>query len=79
MAKKVGKIKRGELTIASEINERMPTVTNGLVAHYPLDGVADCIVCHREYINRTVNGFEQVPIIYSANQPFIFSCKFKVG
>lgn len=33
----------------------------------------------RPYINRTVNGFEQVAITYAANAPFYFSCRFKAG
>lgn len=32
------RLKDGNLMIAGEVNERLPAVTNGLVAHFPFDG-----------------------------------------
>lgn len=34
----VGRLKKGDLLIAGETNERLPVVTNGLVNHFPFDG-----------------------------------------
>lgn len=34
----VARLKQGDLLLAGEINERLPAVTNGLIANYPLDG-----------------------------------------
>jgi hypothetical protein len=35
---RVGRLKQGTLDIAGSLNERLPAVTKGLVAHYPFDG-----------------------------------------
>lgn len=34
----VGRLKDGDFLLAGEINERLPVVSNGLVAHFPFDG-----------------------------------------
>ena len=34
---RIGKLKNGDLTLAGSINERIPSVTNGLLAYFPLD------------------------------------------
>lgn len=34
----VARLKEGNLMIQGEINERLPAITNGLVAHFPFDG-----------------------------------------
>lgn len=36
----VGRLKDGDMLIAGEVNERLPAVTSGLIAHYPFDGTA---------------------------------------
>ena len=38
MGTTVARLKNGDLLLAGKIDERMPAVTNGLVAHFPLDG-----------------------------------------
>lgn len=39
MGTAIGRLKKGELLIKGEVNERLPVVTNGLIAHFPFDGV----------------------------------------
>ena len=41
MSKIVARELQGEMQLAGEINERLPQVTRGLVAHYPFDGTTD--------------------------------------
>ncbi len=80
MSTTVTRIKKdGKLLLKDTINERLPVVTNGLVAHYPLDGDynnsnPDVYV---PYLNYTVNTIDQRTITYAANSPFIFTCTFK--
>lgn len=38
MTTTVGRIKDGDLMVAGELDERLPAVTDGLVAHFPFDG-----------------------------------------
>lgn len=38
MVNKVARLQQGNLMIGAQADERRPIVTNGLVAHYPLDG-----------------------------------------
>ena len=33
----VGRLKQGDLVLTGEVDERLPAVTNGLVAHFPFD------------------------------------------
>lgn len=38
MSEVKARLKQGDLMIAGEIDERLPAVTNGLIAHFPFDG-----------------------------------------
>ena len=38
MGTAIGRLKKGELLIKGEVNERLPAVTKGLTAHFPFDG-----------------------------------------
>lgn len=40
---KIGRIQAGDMLIAGEIEERMPAVTNGLMAYFPFDGTLNKI------------------------------------
>ena len=46
----------GELQIAGELNERLPAVTNGLVAHFPFDSVAEGYGNNLDYNPTVVSG-----------------------
>jgi hypothetical protein len=34
----IARVKHGDLSITGEVNERLPAITNGLVAHFSFDG-----------------------------------------
>jgi hypothetical protein len=38
MAKTIGRLKEGALSLLNEVNERLPVIRTGLTHHYPLDG-----------------------------------------
>lgn len=52
-----GRLKDGSLSITGEVNERLPAIQNGLVAHYPFDGTVKKYIPSRiRYIRDWVNG-----------------------
>ena len=40
----VGRLKNGDMLVAAEIDERLPVVRNGLIAHYPFDGTLNATI-----------------------------------
>jgi hypothetical protein len=48
-----GRLKQGNLMIASAVNERLPLITNGLIASYPFDG-NDRMCCQNLLKNSSV-------------------------
>lgn len=57
MAKTIARLKDGDLLLTGEINERLPIITDGLVAHYPFDGVDKKYLPNRiRYIRDWLNG-----------------------
>ena len=47
----VARIKNNDLLLAGEVDERLPAITDGLIAHYPFD----------DSMNKIVNDFSTVP------------------
>ncbi len=53
----LGRLKNGNLMITGEVNERLPVIINGLVAHYPLDGTVQKYIPSKiRYIRDWLNG-----------------------
>ena len=44
MGKVLGRLKKGDLLISGKLNERLPAITDGLIAHMPMDGTCMDIV-----------------------------------
>lgn len=55
MATNVSREKKGDLMLSGTYSERLPAVTNGLVAHFPFDGQAGTfdIIGGRQLIQHT--------------------------
>lgn len=57
----VGKLKDKNFLIAGELNERLPLVVDGLVAHFPFDGKNGCMDVMNKHLNPTT------PILSNTN------------
>lgn len=61
---RIGRLKRGTLSISGKLIERLPVVTNGLVAHFPFDGKGGMV--------DVVNGV--TPVQAAASEVNILDC-----